>query len=63
VARRTLLQALPDNGDRSAAGVVYDALTGSLRTTAWCLLAAGLVLAAAAWLTGRLWGLRHASHA
>lgn len=63
VARGTVLRGLADNGDRSAAGVVYNALTGSLRTTAWCLLAAGLVLAAAAWLTGRLRGTRHAPHA
>jgi hypothetical protein len=38
--------------DRSAAAAVYDALTGSLRTTAWAVFAAGLALAAAAWVTG-----------
>ena len=53
VARGTVLQDLPDNGDRSAAAAMYDALTASLRTTAWSVVAAGLVLAVAAWLTRR----------
>ncbi|MFD5748453.1 hypothetical protein [Streptomyces sp. NPDC127033] len=54
VTRGTVLQDLPDNGDRSAGAAFYDALTGSLRGTGWALLAAGLLLALAAWLTGRL---------
>ncbi|MFJ1749026.1 hypothetical protein ACIOJD_22680 [Streptomyces sp. NPDC088116] len=53
VARGTVLQDLPNDGDRSAAAAMYDALTASLRTTAWTVVAAGLVLAVAAWLTGR----------
>lgn len=53
VARATSLGNLPDNGDRSAAAAIYDALTASLRTTAWWVLGAGLGLAAVAWLTGR----------
>lgn len=54
VARGTLLQDLPDNGDRGAARAIYDALTASLRTTAWSVLAGGLLLALTAWLVGRL---------
>ncbi|MFD8965995.1 hypothetical protein ACFV0C_13520 [Streptomyces sp. NPDC059568] len=53
VARATSLGNLPDNGDRSAAAAIYDALTASLRTTAWWVLATGLALAALAWLMGR----------
>ncbi|WP_046506273.1 hypothetical protein [Streptomyces odonnellii] len=53
VARATSLGNLPDNGDRSAAAAIYDALTASLLTTAWWVLGAGLGLAAVAWLTGR----------
>ncbi|WP_344283309.1 hypothetical protein [Streptomyces hebeiensis] len=53
VARGTLLQDLPDNGDRGAARAIYDALTASLRTTAWSVLAGGLLLALTAWLAGR----------
>ncbi|MFE3828856.1 hypothetical protein [Streptomyces sp. NPDC059092] len=54
VARGTVLQDLPANGDRSAGAAFYDALTGSLRITGWSLLGAGLLLALAAWLTGPL---------
>ncbi|MFE4825978.1 hypothetical protein [Streptomyces sp. NPDC056672] len=53
VARTTSLGNLPDNGDRSAAAAIYDALTASLRTAAWWILAAGLALAAIGWLMGR----------
>ncbi|MEN8649630.1 hypothetical protein ABCR94_02995 [Streptomyces sp. 21So2-11] len=54
MARGIALDDLPRDVDRPSAGAVYDALTASLRTTAWVLLAVGLVLAAAAWLTDRL---------
>ncbi|HET6857860.1 MAG TPA: hypothetical protein VFH94_12320 [Streptomyces sp.] len=54
VARGITLDDLPQAVDRPAAGAVYDALTGPLRTTMWALLAVGLVLAAAAWLTDHL---------
>ncbi|MFF3753549.1 hypothetical protein ACFYYH_24265 [Streptomyces sp. NPDC002018] len=53
VTRATTLENLPDNGDRSAAAAIFDALTASLRTTAWWVLGAGLALAAVAWLMGR----------
>ncbi|MEV7090581.1 hypothetical protein AB0O07_32690 [Streptomyces sp. NPDC093085] len=60
VARATVLQDLPDDGDRQAAAAFYDALTGSLRVCGWALLAAGLLLALAGWpavwLTRRLRG-------
>ncbi|WP_327324931.1 hypothetical protein OG735_22270 [Streptomyces sp. NBC_01210] len=44
---------LPPDVDRPAAAAVYDALTATLRTTAWWVLAAGLALALAAWLADR----------
>ncbi|MBT2506567.1 hypothetical protein J7I98_11795 [Streptomyces sp. ISL-98] len=44
VARSLALGGLPPAMDRAAAGAVYDALTGSLRTTAWVVLAVGLGL-------------------
>ncbi|WP_279592840.1 hypothetical protein [Streptomyces liangshanensis] len=53
-ARGFTLDGLPDDGDRAAAAAVYDALTSSLRTTSWAVLAAGLALAAVCWLLGRL---------
>lgn len=63
VARGPALEDLPPDVDRAAAGAVYDALTGTLRTTAWWLLAAGLALALATWLLAqrrhtRGWGGR-----
>ncbi|MEV6578153.1 hypothetical protein AB0M92_08290 [Streptomyces sp. NPDC051582] len=54
VCRRLTLDDLPADIDRAAAAAVYDALTAFLRTTAWVVLAIGLVAALAAWLTGRL---------
>ncbi|MFI5758684.1 hypothetical protein [Streptomyces sp. NPDC051569] len=53
VGRTSVLNGLPDDGDRAAAGAVYDALTDSLRATGWSVLVAGVVLAMAAWLAGR----------
>lgn len=56
VGRGLSLDALPSDVDRSAGGAVYDALTGSLRTTSWIVLVCGLILAAASWLVGALRG-------
>ncbi|MEU9009375.1 hypothetical protein AB0D12_06225 [Streptomyces sp. NPDC048479] len=50
VWRGLALNDLPPDVDRPAAAAVYDALTATLRTTAWWVLAAGLALALAAWL-------------
>ncbi|OKK18341.1 hypothetical protein AMK16_18610 [Streptomyces sp. CB00455] len=54
LCRRLTLDDLPADVDRAAAAAVFDALTAFLRTTAWVVLAVGLVAALAAWLTGRL---------
>ncbi|MCP3819397.1 hypothetical protein NLX86_15170 [Streptomyces sp. A3M-1-3] len=54
VGRRLSLDDLPPDVDRPAAGAVYDALTGFLRTTAWVILVLGLAVALGAWLGGRL---------
>ncbi|WP_423833587.1 hypothetical protein [Streptomyces manipurensis] len=54
VCRRLTLDDLPPDIDRAAAGAVYDALTAFLRTTAWVVLVAGLAVALAAWVTGRV---------
>ncbi|MGW2615593.1 hypothetical protein [Streptomyces sp. NPDC001500] len=51
VGRRLTLADLPDAARRPAAGAVYDALTATLRTASWLLLALGLTVAATAWLT------------
>ncbi|MEU4871868.1 hypothetical protein [Streptomyces sp. NPDC021608] len=51
VGRRLTLADLPDAARRPAAGAVYDALTASLRTASWLLLALGLTVAATTWLT------------
>ncbi|MEU5631168.1 hypothetical protein ACH47C_09995 [Streptomyces rishiriensis] len=51
VGRRLTLADLPDEARRPAAGAVYDALTATLRTASWLLLALGLTVAAATWLT------------
>ncbi|MFJ4920362.1 hypothetical protein [Streptomyces sp. NPDC088725] len=52
MGRGLTLDNLPSPSDRSAGRAVYDALTASLRTTAWSVLSAGIVLALAAVLTG-----------
>ncbi|MFJ3922577.1 hypothetical protein [Streptomyces sp. NPDC090022] len=54
VGRHLTLDDLPADIDRAAAEAVYDALTAFLRTTVWVVLAIGLAVALAAWLTGRL---------
>ncbi|GGX13063.1 hypothetical protein GCM10010297_38220 [Streptomyces malachitofuscus] len=53
VGRRLTLADLPDPVHRPAAGALYDALTTTLRTASWLLLAVGLAVALASWLTGR----------
>lgn len=52
IARRLTLADLPDATHRPAAGAVYDALTATLRTASWLLLALGLTVAAVTWLSG-----------
>ncbi|MGW4563321.1 hypothetical protein ACWEN3_13210 [Streptomyces sp. NPDC004561] len=49
--RRLTLAGLPADVPHPAAGAVYDALTGTLRTVSWLLLALGLAVALTAWLT------------
>ncbi|GGX77542.1 hypothetical protein GCM10010515_51780 [Streptomyces fructofermentans] len=51
VGRRLTLAGLPPHVSRAAAGAVYDALTATLLTAAWFILALGLTVAAATWLT------------
>ncbi|MCW5249903.1 MULTISPECIES: hypothetical protein [unclassified Streptomyces] len=51
--RRLTLAGLPGAVDGPAAGAVYDALTATLRTASWLLVALGLTVALASWLTGR----------
>ncbi|MFF8448685.1 hypothetical protein ACF06Q_13395 [Streptomyces leeuwenhoekii] len=52
--RRLTLTALPGPPGRPAAGAVYDALTTTLRTASWLLVALGLTVALASCLTGLL---------
>ncbi|AJP05728.1 membrane protein [Streptomyces cyaneogriseus subsp. noncyanogenus] len=52
--RRLTLAALPGPPGRPAAGAVYDALTTTLRTASWLLVALGLTVALASCLTGLL---------
>jgi hypothetical protein len=58
IGRRLTLNDLPDELHRPAAGAVYDALTATLRTASWLLLALGLTVAAATWLTRYVRNLR-----
>ncbi|MFM9611673.1 hypothetical protein [Streptomyces niveiscabiei] len=51
VARHLTLDGLTDPTHRLAAAAVYDALTETLRTASWLLLAGGLVVAGATWVT------------
>ncbi|MDF3301047.1 hypothetical protein [Streptomyces tropicalis] len=53
VGRGLTLADLPAEVSQPAAGAVYDALTATLRTTSWLLVALGLTVAAVTWLTGR----------
>lgn len=59
VGRRLTLAGLPDDVSPPAAGAVYDALTATLRTTAWVLIALGLTAAALTWLVRRRAGRPH----
>ncbi|MCC5477085.1 hypothetical protein [Streptomyces barringtoniae] len=54
VGRGLTLAGLPADVPHPAAGAVYDALTGTLRTAAWLLLGLGLTVALTAWLTRHL---------
>ncbi|MER7179856.1 hypothetical protein ABT404_10305 [Streptomyces hyaluromycini] len=54
VGRRLTLADLPPDVSHPAAAAVYDALTSTLRTVSWLLLALGLTVAAVAWAGGRL---------
>ncbi|MCX4699305.1 hypothetical protein OG252_25170 [Streptomyces sp. NBC_01352] len=53
VGRRLTLADLPDPAHHPAAGAIYDALTATLRTVSWLLVAIGLTVALTSWLTGR----------
>ncbi|NGO48675.1 hypothetical protein G6048_43600 [Streptomyces sp. YC419] len=54
VCRALTLADLPPHVSRAAAAMVYDALTSTLRTATWTILALGLTVAATVWLTGRV---------
>ncbi|MFF4113771.1 hypothetical protein ACFY0P_09820 [Streptomyces sp. NPDC001714] len=54
IGRRLTLADLPPDVSHPAAAAVYDALTSTLRTVSWLLLALGLAVAAVAWIGGRL---------
>ncbi|MFF9122580.1 hypothetical protein ACF09J_04635 [Streptomyces sp. NPDC014889] len=53
VGRSLTLADLPAEVSQPAVGAVYDALTATLRTTSWILVALGLTVAALTWLTRR----------
>ncbi|MFJ9543509.1 hypothetical protein ACIRPX_40665 [Streptomyces sp. NPDC101225] len=53
IGRRLTLADLPEEAHQPAAGAVYDALTATLREASWLLVALGLTVALATWLTGR----------
>ncbi|WP_369029229.1 MULTISPECIES: hypothetical protein [Streptomyces] len=66
IVRRLTLSDLPPGVSAPAAGAVYDALTATLRTVSWLLLALGLAVALGMWVTdryGRAGRLRRASAA
>ncbi|MGP4043263.1 hypothetical protein [Streptomyces sp. 2A115] len=50
IGRALALTDLPPHVSRAAAGEVYDALTSTLRTATWLILALGLTVALATWL-------------
>ncbi|MER6537227.1 hypothetical protein ABT215_26220, partial [Streptomyces sp900105755] len=54
IGRRLTLADLPPDVSHPAAAAVYDALTSTLRTVSWLLVALGLTVAALAWISGRL---------
>lgn len=53
LGRRLTLADLPEDVHRPAAGAVYDALTETLRTVSWLLVAIGLTAALGTWLLTR----------
>lgn len=53
VGRSLTLADLPAEVSHPAVGAVYDALTSTLRTVAWLLMALGLTVALVTWLTRR----------
>ncbi|POX56776.1 hypothetical protein C3489_03025 [Streptomyces sp. Ru71] len=53
LGRRLTLRDLPEEVSTKAAAAVYDALTETLRTASWLLLALGLTVAVLTWLTTR----------
>jgi hypothetical protein len=53
IARHLTLADLPPGVSAPAAGAVYDALTATLRTVSWLLLALGLAVALGMWVTDR----------
>ncbi|MDX2548385.1 hypothetical protein ACOT81_23230 [Streptomyces sp. WI04-05B] len=53
ITRRLTLTDLPPGVSAPAAGAVYDALTATLRTVSWLLLALGLAVALGMWVTER----------
>ncbi|NBE57101.1 hypothetical protein, partial [Streptomyces boluensis] len=53
VGRSLTLDDLPRDLSRPAVAAVYDALTSTLRTTAWVIVAVGLAVALVAWAGGR----------
>ncbi|MFD0316224.1 hypothetical protein [Streptomyces flavalbus] len=61
VGRHLTVAGVADELHRPAAGAVYDALTATLRTTSWLLLALGLTAALTAWLT-RFAAVRNLPH-
>ncbi|KUO21263.1 hypothetical protein [Streptomyces dysideae] len=63
IGRHLTLADLPDEIHQPAAGAVYDALTATLRTVAWLLVALGLTVAAGCRLTAYLVRHRRASAA
>lgn len=54
IGRSLTLTDLPAGIPHPAAGAVYDALTGTLRTASWVLLGLGLTVALITWLTRHL---------
>ncbi|MFH8794102.1 hypothetical protein [Streptomyces sp. NPDC017941] len=53
VGRGLTLDDLPSDVSRDAAGAVYDALTATLRTASWVIVAVGLAVALGTWLSRR----------
>jgi hypothetical protein len=61
VGRRLTVADLPYPAHQPAVGAVYDALTATLRTVSWLLVALGLTVAVTCRLTGPLVRRRRAS--